>query len=37
MDDNFKIYDDHLSFDELVLGVKEGRFFQGRFNISRVI
>ena len=28
LDDNFnKLYDDHLSFDEMVLGVKEGRYF----------
>ena len=28
LDDNFNtLYDDHLSFDEMVLGVKEGRYF----------
>ena len=38
MDDSSNhLYDEHLSFDEMVLGVKEGRYFQGRFNISRVV
>ena len=32
-----KLYEDHLNFDELVLGVKEGKFFQGRFNVSRLV
>jgi exoribonuclease R len=29
------IYEDHLSFDEMVIGIREGRFFKGRLNISR--
>ena len=30
------IYDNHLELSELLLGIKEGRYFQGRFNVSRV-
>lgn len=30
------LFEDHLSFDEMVLGIREGRFFKGRINISRV-
>jgi hypothetical protein len=30
------LYEDHLSFDEMVLGIREGKFFKGRLNISRV-
>ena len=26
----------HLAFSELLLGIKEGRFFQGRLNVSRL-
>ena len=26
----------HLDFSELLLGIKEGRFFQGRLNVSRL-
>lgn len=32
-----QLYEPHLGFEELVLGVKEGRFFQGRFNVSRLV
>jgi len=31
-----KLYSEHLAFDEMVLGVKQGRFFQGRMNVSRL-
>lgn len=30
------LYDDHQSFDEMVLGIREGKFFKGRLNVSRV-
>lgn len=30
------IYENHLELSDLLLGIKEGRFFQGRFNVSRV-
>lgn len=30
------IYSDHLDFSELLIGIKEGRFFQGRLNVSRL-
>lgn len=30
------LFEDHLSFDEMILGIKEGRYFQGRLNVSRV-
>jgi hypothetical protein len=30
------IYEEHLSFDEMVLGIREGKFFKGRLNVSRV-
>lgn len=30
------LYEEHLSFDEMVLGIREGRFFKGRLNVSRV-
>lgn len=30
------IYSKHLDFSELLLGIKEGRFFQGRLNVSRL-
>ena len=30
------LYEEHLSFDEMVLGIKEGRYFQARMNVSRV-
>jgi hypothetical protein len=29
------IYEEHLDFSELLIGIKEGRFFQGRLNVSR--
>jgi len=32
-----QLYEDHLSFDEMMMGIKEGRFFQGRFNVSRLV
>jgi hypothetical protein len=30
------IYSKHLEFSELLLGIKEGRLFQGRLNVSRL-
>lgn len=30
------LYEDHLTFDEMVLGIREGKFFKGRLNVSRV-
>ena len=30
------MYDEHLTFDEMVLGIREGKFFKGRLNVSRV-
>lgn len=30
------MYNKHLEFSELLLGIKEGRFFQGRLNVSRL-
>lgn len=30
------IYSKHLEFSDLLLGIKEGRFFQGRLNVSRL-
>ncbi len=30
------LYEEHLSFDEMVLGIREGKFFKGRLNVSRV-
>ena len=30
------IYNEHLDFSELLIGIKEGRFFQGRLNVSRL-
>ena len=29
-------YKEHLELSELILGIKEGRFFQGRLNVSRL-
>jgi len=29
-------YREHLELSELILGIKEGRFFQGRLNVSRL-
>ncbi len=29
-------YKEHLDLSELLLGIKEGRFFQGRLNVSRL-
>ena len=29
-------YREHLDLSELLLGIKEGRFFQGRLNVSRM-
>ena len=31
------IYEAHLSFEEMIIGVKEGRYFQGRLNVSRLV
>ena len=36
-DDANKLYQEHLSYEEMVMGVKEGRFFQGRLNVSRLV
>lgn len=33
---SIKLFDEHLSFDEMVLGIREGKFFKGRINVSRV-
>lgn len=30
------LYEEHLTFDQMMLGIKEGRYFQGRLNLSRV-
>ena len=30
------LYREHLDLSELLLGIKEGRFFQGRLNVSRL-
>lgn len=30
------LYDEHLTFDEMVLGIREGKLFKGRLNVSRV-
>ena len=32
-----RLFEDHLKFEEMVLGVKEGKYFQGRLNISRLV
>jgi len=37
IDSEKMIYEGHLKFDEIVLGVKEGRYFQGRMNVSRLV
>lgn len=37
VDPSFKIYQDHLQFEEMVMGVKQGMFFQGRLNMSRLV
>lgn len=29
------LYEEHLSFDEMIIGIREGRFFKGRLNVSR--
>ena len=29
-------YRDHYELSDLILGIKEGRFFQGRLNVSRL-
>ena len=29
-------YQEHLDLSELLMGIKEGRFFQGRLNVSRL-
>lgn len=29
-------YREHMELSELILGIKEGRFFQGRLNVSRL-
>ena len=30
------IYQEHLDFSEQLIGIKEGRLFQGRLNVSRL-
>ncbi|CDW74058.1 exosome complex exonuclease rrp44 [Stylonychia lemnae] len=30
------LYEDHLSFEDMIQGIKEGKYFQGRLNVSRV-
>lgn len=30
------LFEDHLSFDEMVIGIREGKYFKGRLNVSRV-
>jgi hypothetical protein len=37
IDPSKRIYEDHLSFDQMVLGVKQGQYFQGRLNVSRLV
>lgn len=32
-----RIYPDHLTFDQMVLGVKQGLYFQGRMNVNRLV
>lgn len=32
-----RLFEDHLSFEDMVIGVKEGRYFQGRLNVSRLV
>ena len=32
-----RLFEDHLTFDEMALGVKEGKYFQGRLMVSRLI
>ena len=32
-----RLFEDHLTFEEMVIGVKEGRYFQGRLNVSRLV
>lgn len=35
-DESEGIYTKHLEFSDLLIGVREGRFFQGRLNVSRL-
>ena len=35
-DDSKLIYKDHAELSEMLLGIKEGRYFQGRLNVSRL-
>jgi exosome complex exonuclease DIS3/RRP44 len=32
-----RLFEDHLTFEEMVIGVKEGKYFQGRLNVSRLV
>jgi exosome complex exonuclease DIS3/RRP44 len=32
-----RLFEDHLTFEDMVIGVKEGRYFQGRLNVSRLV
>ena len=34
--ENLLGYREHLELPELLIGIKEGRFFQGRLNVSRL-
>ena len=37
IDEDSKLFQEHLSYEEMVLGVKQGLFFQGRLNMSRLV
>ena len=37
IDPSKRLYEEHLTFDQMVLGVKQGQFFQGRLNVSRLV
>ena len=37
IDEDKKLYQDHLDYEQMVLGVKQGQYFQGRLNISRLV
>ena len=36
IDSEKAIFKEHLNFEEMYIGVKEGRYFQGRINVSRL-
>lgn len=31
-----RLFDEHLDTKTMILGIKEGIYFQGRFNVSRL-